>query len=328
MESRLPAIEATGLTKHFGDIRAVDGIDLRVEPGEIFGLVGPDGAGKTTTIRMLAAILPPGGGTARVLGYDVVKDAERIKGRIGYMPQRFSLYGDLSVTENIDFYAEIYEVPKDRRDERKNRLLDWANLTAHSYKLADQLSGGMKQKLALSCNLIHEPEVLFLDEPSTGVDPVARREFWRMLFRLREQGTTILVSTPYMDEAERCDRIAFMHNGHILTTGTPSAVRNLFRGQLVELRMETIQMLHAARDILRRERFVKDVLIYGDSLHLVTDDAHSADAQVRQALETAGVRVRSLRPIPVSLEDTFAYLVRQAGGFIQAGGLARSGSHG
>ncbi|MDN5326443.1 MAG: drug efflux transport system ATP-binding protein [Moorella sp. (in: firmicutes)] len=308
-------IAARGLVKSFGPIRAVDHIDLQVEKGEIFGLVGPDGAGKTTTMRMLATILPADAGAISVLGYDGRTEAERIKEHIGYMPQRFSLYGDLTVMENLDFYAEIYGVSRQMREQRKKDLLEWANLIRHSYKLADQLSGGMKQKLALACNLIHEPAVLFLDEPSTGVDPVARRDFWRILFRLREEGATILVSTPYMDEAERCDRIAFTYNGRILTCGTPAAVKNLFRGQLLLLRAETIAMLHAARDYLRREQLPTDVLIYGDALHLVTDDALETARLLPGLLERQGIRVTHLQPIPPSLEDTFAYLVRQAGGF-------------
>ena len=308
-------IAARNLVKSFGPIQAVDHIDLQVEKGEIFGLVGPDGAGKTTTIRMLATILPADPGVLPVLGYDGRREAERIKEHIGYMPQRFSLYGDLTVMENLEFYAEIYGVPRQVREQRKKDLLEWANLTRHSSKLADQLSGGMKQKLALACNLIHEPAVLFLDEPSTGVDPVARRDFWRILFRLREQGATIMVSTPYMDEAERCDRIAFTYNGRILTGGTPSAVKNLFRSQLLLLRAETIAMLHAARDYLRQEQLLADVLIYGDALHLVTDDALGMARLLPGILERQGIRVTHLQPIPPSLEDTFAYLVGQAGGF-------------
>ncbi|GFN21832.1 ABC transporter ATP-binding protein [Thermanaeromonas sp. C210] len=308
-----PVIKTEGLCKRFSQIRAVDNLHLEVREGEIFGLVGPDGAGKTTTLRMLVAILWPDEGKISVLGREVPAEAETIKPHIGYMPQRFSLYGDLTVEENLDFYAEIHEVPGRLREKRKQELLSWAGLKPHSYKLADQLSGGMKQKLALACNLIHEPAVLFLDEPSTGVDPVARRDFWRILFRLREQGSTILVSTPYMDEAERCDRIAFIHNGRILACATPQAIKNLFQGHLLLLLTETIDMLHVAKERLRQEPWLDDVLIYGNSLHLTAQDKEQAGKLVPAILRREGVRVVELKPIAPSLEDAFTFLVKQGG---------------
>ncbi|MGI9951494.1 ABC transporter ATP-binding protein [Moorellaceae bacterium AZ2] len=303
-------IMTEGLCKRFDRVQAVDHLNLEVREGEIFGLVGPDGAGKTTTLRMLVAILWPDEGKISVLGREVPAEAETIKPYIGYMPQRFSLYGDLTVEENLDFYAEIREVPVHLREKRKQELLSWAGLKSHSYKLADQLSGGMKQKLALACNLIHEPAILFLDEPSTGVDPVARREFWRLLFRLREQGTTILVSTPYMDEAERCDRIAFIHNGRILACATPQSIKNLFQGHILLLLTENIEMLHVAKERLRQEPWLDEVLIYGNSLHLTARDKERASKLVLEILRREGVRVVELKPIAPSLEDAFAFLVK------------------
>lgn len=317
-----PVIMTEGLCKRFDQVQAVDHLNLEVRKGEIFGLVGPDGAGKTTTIRMLVAILWPDGGKISVLGREIPAEAETIKSHIGYMPQRFSLYGDLTVEENLDFYAEVYEVPRGLREQRKKELLTWAGLKPHSYKLADQLSGGMKQKLALACNLIHEPAVLFLDEPSTGVDPVARRDFWRILFRLREQDSTILVSTPYMDEAERCDRIAFMYNGRILACATPQAIKNLFQGHLLLLRTETLDMLHVAKERLKKEPWLDDVLIYGNSLHLTAKDKEQAGKLVPELLRREGVRVVELRPIAPSLEDVFAFLVKHGG---RVGGMETGG---
>ena len=213
-------IEISSLTKSFGDITAVDHLDLRVKSGTIFGLIGPDGAGKTTTMRMLCSLISPDSGTAKIGGKDIITDSEKIKLDIGYMPQRFSLYGDLTVLENLIFYAEIYQVTKKEREEKISYLLKFSNLEKHSYKLADQLSGGMKQKLALACNLIHTPKYLFLDEPTIGVDPVARRELWKILFELKEEGVTIFISTPYMDEAERCDEIGLISNGKIIKKDT------------------------------------------------------------------------------------------------------------
>ncbi|MGB9662030.1 MAG: ABC transporter ATP-binding protein [Moorellaceae bacterium] len=307
----MPAIQAQRLEKRFGHVRAVDGLSLEVNRGEIFGLVGPDGAGKTTTIRLLTGIFLPDEGRISVLGREIPREVELIRAQIGYMPQRFSLYGDLTVEENLDFYAEVHEVPVPLRRERKKRLLAWAGLEEHDSKMADQLSGGMKQKLALACNLIHEPAILFLDEPSTGVDPVARRDFWHMLFRLREQGSTILVSTPYMDEAERCDRIAFMYEGRILACAAPQSTKTLFRGHLFFLRTETLDMLHAAKDRLKEEPWLEEVLIHGNSLHFTAQDAERVTRVVREMLEKEGVRVVELKPVPPSLEDTFAFLVKR-----------------
>ncbi len=216
------AITITGLRKTFNGLTAVDGIDLQVRRGEIFGLVGPDGAGKTTTMRLLAGLLDPDAGGARVAGFDVQRQTEAMKRQIGYMPQRFSLYGDLTVAENMRFFATIYQVPRAERLARQQRLLEFSRLEPFLKRQAQFLSGGMKQKLALACVLMHTPQVLFLDEPTTGVDPVSRRDFWKILYSLLQEGVTLFVSTPYMDEAERCTRVALMNRGRIIFCGTPA----------------------------------------------------------------------------------------------------------
>ena len=229
-------IRAQGLTKKFDGVAAIDALTLEVAEGEIFGLVGPDGAGKTTTMRLLTSIMDPDAGEAWVAGHHVVREAESVKAEIGYMSQRFGLYADLTVMENIDFYADIYNVPRKGRDERVQRLLAFSNLTPFKRRLAGNLSGGMKQKLGLACTLIHTPRVLFLDEPTNGVDPVLRRDFWRILYQLLRERVTIFVSTAYLDEAERCNRLALIHQGKMLACGTPDEVKQLMRGTILELR--------------------------------------------------------------------------------------------
>src|SRR5574340_625315 len=230
------AIETESLTKRFGSFSAVDGLNLTVEEGEIFGLVGPDGAGKTTTMRLLTSIMEPSSGDAWVAGFHVVRQAEAIKESIGYMSKRFGLYPDLTVMENLDFYADIYTVPRRERKERIDRLLGFSNLTPFRRRLAGNLSGGMKQKLGLACALVHTPRVLFLDEPTNGVDSVSRRDFWRILYQLQQERVTIFVSTAYLDEAERCTRLALIHQGRLLALGTPHEVKQLMRGTIWEIR--------------------------------------------------------------------------------------------
>ncbi|MBN2057895.1 MAG: ABC transporter ATP-binding protein [Candidatus Saganbacteria bacterium] len=226
------AVEAVELTKKFKDLVAVSGLSLSVRPAEIFGLVGPDGAGKTTTLRMLATAMVQTSGEARVMGLDTRHEEEKIRDLIGYMPQRFSLYGDLTVDENIEFYADIYSVPQEQRKQRKEQLLSSTSMAAFTARRARNLSGGMQKKLGLACNLIHTPKVLFLDEPTTGVDPISRREFWRILYSLTD--LTIIVSTPYMDEAERCNRVALIREGHLLACDTPSAVKQQAQARTLE----------------------------------------------------------------------------------------------
>ncbi|HEY3377616.1 MAG TPA: ABC transporter ATP-binding protein [Armatimonadota bacterium] len=300
------AIQAQGLRKDFGDLHAVDGLDLAVKPGEIFGLVGPDGAGKTTTMRLLAGLLTPNGGQAEVAGFDVLAQPEAVKRRIGYMPQRFSLYGDLTVAENIYFFAQIYHVPRAERLRREQELLEFSRLGPFRTRLAQDLSGGMKQKLALTCTLIHTPEVLFLDEPTTGVDPVSRREFWKILYALLKQGVTLFVSTPYMDEAERCNRVALMDNGRIILCDTPDGLKGRMRGELLEV---VAQPLRAARDTVAALPGALGVQVFGDRLHVWVSDAVAAEPLLTAALTDAQITVESLRRIAPGLEDVFMSLV-------------------
>jgi len=295
-------IRAAALRRTFGDLVAVAGVDLEVAEGEIFGLVGPDGAGKTTTMRMLTGLLPPTGGAAEVAGCDVVRDAERLKEHIGYMSQRFGLYPDLTVMENLDFYADIYGVPARERAARTERLLGFSNLTPFQDRLAGNLSGGMKQKLGLACALIHTPRVLFLDEPTNGVDPVSRRDFWRILYQLVRERVTIFVSTAYLDEAERCNRLALLHQGRLLGLGTPDAVKALMPGALLEVRTAAPRRTAA---LLRAELAGATVGLFGDRVHVAVADAAAAEAAVRRLVAGAGFALESLRPIEPSLEDVF-----------------------
>jgi ABC-2 type transport system ATP-binding protein len=298
-------LECDRLRKVYGPTAAVESVSFQVKPGEIFGLLGPDGAGKTTTMRMLCGILAPASGTARVLGYDVQRESEAIKERIGYVSQRFSLYGDLTVWENIEFFADLYQVPLNERAERAEQLLAASRMAPFKTRLAQHLSGGMKQKLALTCTLIHTPQLLFLDEPTTGVDPVSRRDFWEILYGLVGQGMTLVVSTPYMDEAERCQRIALMHRGRILLCDTPENVRSRMTGAVIEV--ETDRM-REARQVLRALPGVQSVEAFGERLHAVVGDS-GQEEEIRRALESAGIPARSVRPISPTLEDAFVSLL-------------------
>lgn len=299
-------IQARKLRRTFGDVVAVDTLDLAVAEGEIFGLVGPDGAGKTTTMRMLTGILTPTAGSAQVDGFDVVRDAERLKDHIGYMSQRFGLYPDLTVAENLAFYADIYGVPAQGRAERTERLLGFSNLTPFKHRLACALSGGMKQKLGLACALIHTPRVLFLDEPTNGVDPVSRRDFWRILYQLVRDGVTIFVSTAYLDEAERCNRLALLHQGRLLGLGTPAEVKAMMPGTLIEIRTSGPRRTAA----LLREAFPDArVGLFGDRVHLAARDANGLESRIRAAIAAQQLELHSIRPIEPSLEDVFVTVV-------------------
>ena len=298
----MPAIQTERLTKRFGDLAAVDELTLSVEEGETFGLVGPDGAGKTTTMRLLTSIMEPTGGDAWIAGNHIVRDAETIKETIGYMSQRFGLYPDLTVMENIRFYADIYDEPLEGREEKIDRLLSFSNLTPFKRRLAGNLSGGMKQKLGLACALIHTPKILFLDEPTNGVDPVSRREFWRILHQLHEEKVTIFVSTAYLDEADRCDRIGLIHRGRLLACGSPCEVKRLMRGVILEIRMDDPR---PAVSILRRRLSDATVGLFGDRLHVVSMEPDRAAAESQAALAAAGLTVLGIRPIEPSLEDVF-----------------------
>ncbi len=304
-----PAIQTVGLTRAFGELVAVNGLTLRVAEGEIFGLVGPDGAGKTTTMRMLTGILDPTGGEVFVTGLDVRKEPEAVKERIGYMSQRFGLYPDLTVMENIDFYAELYGVPKKGRGAQVDRLLAFSNLTPFKRRRAGNLSGGMKQKLGLACALVHTPRVLFLDEPTNGVDPVSRRDFWRILYQLLKERVTIFVSTAYLDEAERCSRIGLMHKGSLLAYDTPDGVKGLLKGSLIEIRCgecrQSAKVLRAAG--------IGSVAVFGDKVHLLVQDAQRGRFAAEAALSAAGASLFEIRVAEPSLEDVFIATVGGGG---------------
>lgn len=295
------AVVCTGLTRRFGGLVAVNQLDLEVRRGEIFALVGPDGAGKTTLIRVLCGALTPDAGKATVVGRDVIGDPEQVKARIGYMPQRFSLYGDLSVTENLRLYADLYLVPPREFRQRAEHLLADFRLTPFAGRLAQFLSGGMKQKLALACVLIHEPEMLILDEPTTGVDPVSRRQFWRILYGLNRQGITVFVSTPYMDEAERASRVGLMDEGRIIAIGDPASLKSQMEGEILEV---VAVPQETAKSALRGHRMVRSLEVFGDRLHVLVSSA-AVRADLEATLTQAGVQVTHMRLVPPSLEDVF-----------------------
>jgi ABC-2 type transport system ATP-binding protein len=301
-------IETHNLTRSFKKVVAVDNLNLEIERGEIFGLVGPDGAGKTTTIRLLCAIMNPTEGSAKVAGFDVVKEAEEIKKRIGYMAQRFNLYGDLSVLENLNFFADIFAVTGQTRKERIDQLLGFARLTDFKDRRAAQLSGGMQKKLALACTLIHEPEILFLDEPTTGVDPVSRREFWDILSDLHLRGVTLFVSTPYMDEAERCSRVALMFEGDIIVCDEPEKVKELVPAELIELRPEE---LRRAREIVAHMDGVLEIQTYGDLLHVFVDSVEQRMPELKSYLENEELQISGLRQTRPRMEEAFISLIRK-----------------
>lgn len=294
----MDAIRTVGLGRRFGAVEAVAGLDLSIVPGEIFGLVGPDGAGKSTTMRMLTGILRPTSGEAWVDGYHVQRQAEPLKAHIGYMSQRFGLYPDLTVQENIDFYADLYSVPEASRQERMERLLAFSNLTPFRRRRAGNLSGGMKQKLGLACALIHTPRVLFLDEPTNGVDPVSRRDFWRILYALQKEGVTLFLSTAYLDEAERCGRIGLLHQGRLFACGTVDDVKGLMQGVLLSVvcREPRAQVQHL------REAKVGSVTLFGDRLHVVVPDEVSGRRAIAAALPGLDLDIQVAEP---SLEDVF-----------------------
>jgi ABC-2 type transport system ATP-binding protein len=307
----MDAIRTNQLTKRFGPLTAVDRLTLTVAEGEIFGLVGPDGAGKTTVMRLLTAIMEPSGGEAWVAGHHVVREAERIKESIGYMSQRFGLYPDLTVIENIHFYADVYSEPRRGRQEKIDRLLAFSNLTPFRRRLAGNLSGGMKQKLGLACALIHTPKVLFLDEPTNGVDPVSRRDFWRILYQLLQEKVTIFVSTAYLDEAERCNRVGLIHGGRLLACGTPGDVKKLMRGTILEIRTEEPREAVA---VLRPHLPAGSIGLFGDRLHIVSLEPERTTAEAEAALARAGLDVIGVRTVEPSLEDVFISVLAERAG--------------
>jgi ABC-2 type transport system ATP-binding protein len=295
------AIKIEGLTKNFNDVIAVKRLTFEVGKGELFGLVGPDGAGKTTTMRLLTGIMTPTSGNAWVAGHSILTEAELIKEKIGYMSQKFGLYEDLTVMENILFYADLYEVPLRERPARIERLLGFSNLGPFRDRLAGKLSGGMKQKLGLACSLIHTPEVLFLDEPTNGVDPVSRRDFWKILYDLLKQSITIFVSTAYLDEAERCNRIGLMHQGSILMLEEPAAMKRSLPGAMIEVWSTESRR---AASLAKAIEGVNNVNVYGDKLHIAAADRNIIGT-IQDRLLKAGIPVTGAREVLPSLEDVF-----------------------
>jgi ABC-2 type transport system ATP-binding protein len=307
-EEALPIIETHALTRDFKKTRAVDSLDLAIQPGELFGLVGPDGAGKTTTLRLLAGLLDITSGSAKVAGYDLAQQAESIKSKIGYMAQQFSLYGELSVVENLAFFSDLYDVPRKELRERTERLLTFAGLTEFKDRWAAHLSGGMQKKLALACTLIHQPEILLLDEPTTGVDPVSRREFWDILTELYLGGTTIVVSTPYMDEADRCSKVGLMYAGRMVVCAEPQQIRAQIEGDLIELRPDDWQAAHALIETLPG---VLEVQTYGDLLHMFVDSADQRLPEITAALKKQGIAHQGARRATARMEEAFISLIKR-----------------
>jgi ABC-2 type transport system ATP-binding protein len=299
------AVQTVSLTKRFGSTAAVDGLTWDVPAGSVCGLVGPDGAGKTTTLRLLAGLLRPDAGEALVAGLDVGRDPERVKPHIGYVPQRFSLGGDLTIAENVAFFADAYGVPRAARDARASELLALTGLGPFTGRLAEHLSGGMRQKLSLICALLHRPRVLLMDEPTTGVDPPSRRDFWQLLHRLNREGLTVVLSTPYMDEAARCHRVAFLDHGRLLAEGRPADLRDRLRGRVVALRAAPVPAARAAAASLPG---VRSVQVLGDRLHLLLDRPDLPLDAIRTRIVQSGVQVDSLTPAMPAMEDVFVAL--------------------
>jgi ABC-type multidrug transport system ATPase subunit len=306
-----PVIQTEELTRRFGDFTAVDHVDLTVDDGSIYGFLGPNGSGKTTLIRMLCGLLAPTDGRATVLGYDAATQSEAIKRSIGYMSQKFSLYPDLTVEENLSFYERVYGIPRPDRAARAREVVDTVGIEPYRKRRAGQLSGGWKQRLALACALIHQPKLLFLDEPTAGIDPVARRDIWDLLYELSHRGTNFFITTHYMDEAERCTHVGYIHYGQLVVSGTPTRLK-----QMPELRPAGKERFEVrcprvadAMVMLEQLDFVQDATVFGDAIHLLAD-AGTVD-RLRQSLETAGFADPAVRSIPPTLEDVFVTLTRR-----------------
>jgi len=326
-----PAISARGLVRTFGKFTAVNGISFEVAKGEIFGFLGPNGSGKTTVIKMLTGLLPLSGGEATVEGLNVRTDSERVRERIGYMSQNFSLYPDLTVTENLTFYGRIYSLPPQRLKNRMQEVVELNGLGPYLNRLASQLSGGWKQRLALGCAMLHEPKLLFLDEPTAGIDPVARRQLWDLLFELSGHGITFFVTTHYMDEAERCSHVAYIYYGKLIADGTPNSLRELPDVQppgTIRVEITTPEVTRALR-IARQIPGIRSATIFGQSIHALIDDHFDLD-DLRQQLLMQGIAVAEIRPLAASLEDVFVELTykNQANGSQKVGETPTEAPHG
>lgn len=299
------AVQFEGLTRRFGDFVAVDHISLSVKKGEIFGFLGPNGAGKSTTIKMLCGLLLPTSGSGLVGGYDIMKESEEIKKNIGYMSQRFSLYDDLTVEENINFFSGIYGVSKGKKKERMEWVLEMAGLKDRRDAVTRTLPGGFKQRLALGCAILHEPPIIFLDEPTSGVDPISRRNFWKLIYEMAKGGTTVFVTTHYMDEADYCDRLALIYRGKVIAEGTPSEMKQRYmKRDVLEIEVDRVV---EAMEILDREGI--EAAIFGSLLHAAVDSAESAITKIREMLEEAGIAVNRVEKIVPTLEDVFVTLI-------------------
>ena len=308
MSEGISAVAVKGLSRRFGDFVAVDRIDLTVARGEIFGFLGPNGAGKSTTIRMLCGLLAPTGGGGTVGGFDIVTQPEEIKRTIGYMSQRFSLYDDLTVEENIDFFGGIYGVPAVKKEERKAWVLQMAALTERRSAITRTLPGGFKQRLALGCAILHEPPILFLDEPTSGVDPLSRRRFWDLIYTMSRAGVTTFVTTHYMDEAEYCDRLALIYRGRIIAEGTPANLKERqMQRKVLEIEVDRVV---EALEVLNKGGF--ETAIFGSVLHVTVASEREAEPRIRRILGEAGIAVRAIQTILPSLEDVFVTLVEVA----------------
>jgi len=306
----MAVVDVENLTRSFGEVRALDGLSFSVEEGEIFGLVGPDGSGKTTCLRILCGLMAPTSGKAMVLGKDVAAEPELIKGQVGYMAQPAKLYEELTVKENIEFYADLYEVPKERYQHRMNRLLEFSGLSPFTGRLFRNLSGGMKQKVGLSCALIHTPKVLFLDEPTNGVDPVSRRDFWKILYELRREKVTMVVASTYLDEADRCHRVAFFDRGRARMVMEPLELRKLLEDQLFSLAAPDRRK---ALGLLKTMPGVLDPYVFGTGIHFILRETGDVSA-VKEGLASAGLRDVAIKRIQPSLEDVYLSFLERKGG--------------
>ncbi len=307
VNDNVKAVVVKGLERRFGNFIAVNRISFEIARGEIFGFLGPNGAGKSTTIRMLCGLLTPTGGTGTVAGYDIRTEAERIKNHIGYMSQKFSLYEDLTVEENIDFYSGIYRIAPGKKKERKEWVIEMAGLKEHRQSKTAILSGGWKQRLALGCAILHEPPILFLDEPTSGVDPISRRQFWDLIYELSGRGVTIFVTTHYMDEAEYCDRIGLIYRGELTAIGTPGVLKTeLMQEDVLEVMCEHS---HNAMDKIEKLTGVKEVALFGRGLHVIVEDAETATGTIRDFLHEQGYQVSRVEKIVPSMEDVFVSLI-------------------